>query len=74
MSELDSMFLVSGVRLICMGMVVQLATVEQERNTTILKVIKKEGALRHLSEMLQKVQDELEKARTSREQDAAALS
>jgi hypothetical protein len=60
MSELDSMFLVSGVRLICMGMVVQLATVEQERNTTILKVIKKEGALRHLSEMLQKVQDELE--------------
>jgi hypothetical protein len=55
-------------------MVVQLATVEHERNTTILNVIKKEGALRHLSEMLQKVQDELEKARTSREQDAAALS
>jgi hypothetical protein len=60
MSELDSMFLVLGVRLICTGMVVQLATVEHERNTTILKVIKKEGALRHLSEMLQKVQDELE--------------
>jgi hypothetical protein len=50
MSELDSMFLVSGVRLIRTGMVVQLATVKQERNVAILKVIEKEGALRRLSE------------------------
>jgi hypothetical protein len=74
MSELDSMFLVAGVRLIRTGMVVQLATVKQERNAAILKVIKKEGALRRLSEQLQKVQAELEQVRASREQYAAALS
>jgi DNA repair exonuclease SbcCD ATPase subunit len=74
MSELDLMFLVVGVCLIRTGMVVQLATVKQERNAAILKVIEKEGALRRLSEQLQKVQAELEQVRASREQDAAALS
>jgi predicted unusual protein kinase regulating ubiquinone biosynthesis (AarF/ABC1/UbiB family) len=68
------MFLVAGARLIRTGMVVQLATVKQERNANILKVIKKEGALRRLSELLQKVQAELEQVRASREQDTTALS
>jgi hypothetical protein len=66
MSKLDSMFLVAGVRLIRTGMVVQLATVKQERNSTILKVIEKEGALMRLSE--------LEQVRASQEQDATTLS
>jgi hypothetical protein len=39
--------------LIRAGMVVQLATVKQERNTAILKVIEKEDAIRHSSEQLQ---------------------
>jgi hypothetical protein len=55
-------------------MVVQLAAVKQERNAAILRVIEKEGALRCLSEQLQKVQAELEHARASREQEATALS
>jgi hypothetical protein len=55
-------------------MVVRLATVKQERNANILKVIEKEGALRLLLELLQKVQAEMEQGRASRVQDAAALS
>jgi chromosome segregation ATPase len=74
LSGLDSMSLVAGLRLIRTGMVVQLATVKQERNAAILRVIEKEGALRRLSEQLQKVQAELEQTRASREQDVAALS
>jgi ATP-dependent Lon protease len=54
-------------------MVVQLATVKQERNAAILKVIEKDGVLKFLSEQLQKIQTELEQVRASREQDAAAL-
>jgi septal ring factor EnvC (AmiA/AmiB activator) len=74
MLGLDSMFLVAGLRLTHTGMVVQLAMVKQELNAAILRVIKMEGALRRLSEQLQKVQAELEQARASREQEAAALS
>jgi hypothetical protein len=55
-------------------MVVQLATVKQERNAAILKVIEKDGVLKRLSEQLQKVQTELEQVRASREQDVAALN
>jgi DNA repair exonuclease SbcCD ATPase subunit len=55
-------------------MVVQLATVKQERNTAILKVIEKDGVLKRLSEQLQKIQTELEQVRASREQDAATLN
>jgi hypothetical protein len=44
---------VAGVRTIRVGMVVQLATVKQKRNTAILKVIEKEGAIRRSSEQLQ---------------------
>jgi F420-dependent methylenetetrahydromethanopterin dehydrogenase len=55
-------------------MVVRLATVKQERNANILKVIEKEGALRLLLELLQKVQADMEQGRASRVQDAAALS
>jgi hypothetical protein len=35
------------------GMVVQLATIKQERNATILKVIEKDSVLKRLSEQLQ---------------------
>jgi hypothetical protein len=45
--------LVAGLRLIRVGMVVQLATVKQERNAAILKVIEKNGVLKHLSKQLQ---------------------
>jgi hypothetical protein len=55
-------------------MVVQLATVKQERNAAILKVIEKDGVIKRLSEQLQKVQTELEQVRASREQDVAALN
>jgi hypothetical protein len=47
------MTLVAGSRVIRAGMVVQLATVKQERNTAILKVIEKDGVLKRLSEQLQ---------------------
>jgi hypothetical protein len=40
------MTLVAGSRVIRAGMVVQLATVKQERNVTILKVIEKDGVLK----------------------------
>jgi DNA repair exonuclease SbcCD ATPase subunit len=74
MSELDSLFLVAGVHLIHTGMVVQLATVKQEQNAAIRKVIEKEDALRRLSEQLQKVHAEMEQVQASREQDTTALS
>jgi hypothetical protein len=48
--KLDLMSLVAGLRLIHAGMVVQLATVKQERNTAILKVIEKDGVLKRSSE------------------------
>jgi hypothetical protein len=41
------------MRMIRAGMVVQLATVKQERNDAILKVIEKDGAIKHSSEQLQ---------------------
>jgi hypothetical protein len=44
------MTLVAGSRMIRMGMVVQLATVKQERNAAILKVIEKDGVLKCFSE------------------------
>jgi hypothetical protein len=47
------MTLAAGSRVIRMGMVVQLATVKQERNTAILKVIEKDGVLKRLLEQLQ---------------------
>jgi hypothetical protein len=47
------MTLVAGSRVIHAGMVVQLATIKQERNATILKVIEKDGVLKRLSEQLQ---------------------
>jgi hypothetical protein len=47
------MTLAAGSRVIRMRMVVQLATVKQERNTAILKVIEKDGVLKRLLEQLQ---------------------
>jgi hypothetical protein len=46
------MILVAGSRVIRVGMVVQLATVKQERNAAIFIVIEKDGVLKHLSEQL----------------------
>jgi hypothetical protein len=46
------MTLVAGSRVIRAGMVVQLATVKQERNAAILKVIEKDGVLKRSSEQL----------------------
>jgi hypothetical protein len=37
------------------GMVVQLATVKQERNAAILNIIEKDGVLKRLSEQLHNV-------------------
>jgi hypothetical protein len=45
--------MVAGARVIRDEMVVKLAVVKQERNTAILKVIEKEGAIRSSSEQLQ---------------------
>jgi hypothetical protein len=47
------MTLAAGSRVIRAGMVVQLATVKQERNAAILKVIEKDGVLKRSSEQLQ---------------------
>jgi hypothetical protein len=47
------MSLIAGLRLIRVGMVVQLATVKQERNTVILRVIEKDGVLKRSSGQLQ---------------------
>jgi hypothetical protein len=47
------MNLVARSRVIRVGMVVQLATVKQERNAAILKVIEKDDVLKRLSEQLQ---------------------
>jgi hypothetical protein len=44
---------VAGLRVIHVGMVVQLATIKQEENAAILKVIEKDGVLKHSSEQLQ---------------------
>jgi hypothetical protein len=44
------MTLDAGSRMIRAKMVVQLATVKQERNVAILKVIEKDGVLKRLSE------------------------
>jgi hypothetical protein len=44
---------VAGARLIRAEMAVQLATVKQERNAAILKVIEKEDAIRRSSDQLQ---------------------
>jgi DNA repair exonuclease SbcCD ATPase subunit len=74
LSRLDLMTLVAGSRVIRAGMVVQLVTVKQERNVAILKVIEQDGALKRLSEQLQKIQTELEQVHTSREQDVTALN
>jgi hypothetical protein len=49
----DLMTLVAGLHVIHAGMVVQLATVKQERNVAILKVIEKDGVLKCSSEQLQ---------------------
>jgi chromosome segregation ATPase len=73
LSRLDLMTLVAGSRVIRAGMVVQLATVKQKRNTAILKVIEKDGALKRLSEQLQKIQTELDQVRAAREQDTSDL-
>jgi hypothetical protein len=47
------MTFVAGSRVIRAGMVVQLATVKQERNAAILKVIEKDGVLKRSLEQLQ---------------------
>jgi hypothetical protein len=52
LSGLDSVTLVAGSHVIRAGMVVQLATVKQEQNAAILKVIEKDGILKRLSEQL----------------------
>jgi hypothetical protein len=52
LSRLDLMILVAGSRMIRAGMVAQLATVKQERNAAILKVIEKDGVLKRLLEQL----------------------
>jgi hypothetical protein len=44
---------VAGARVIRAGMTTKLAEVKQELNTTILKVIEKDGAIRRLLEQLQ---------------------
>jgi hypothetical protein len=49
----DLMTFVAGSRVIRAGMVVQLATVKQERNAAILKVIEKDGVLKRSLEQLQ---------------------
>jgi hypothetical protein len=43
----------AGSRVIRAGMVVQLATIKQERNVGILKVIEKDGVIKRSSEQLQ---------------------
>jgi hypothetical protein len=53
LSGLDLMTLVAGSRVICAGMVVQLAMVKQEQNAAILKVIEKDGVLKCSSEQPQ---------------------
>jgi hypothetical protein len=49
----DLLVVVAGVRVIRAGMVTKLAEVKPERSAALLKVIVKEGAIRHLSEQLQ---------------------
>jgi hypothetical protein len=49
LSRLDLVTLVAGSRVIRAGMVAQLATVKQERNTTVLKVIEKDSVLKRLA-------------------------
>jgi hypothetical protein len=44
------MTVVAGPRVIRAGMVAQMATVKQERNVAVLKVIEKDGVLKCLSE------------------------
>jgi hypothetical protein len=46
---------VAGSRVIRVGTVVQLATVKQEQNAAILKVIEKDGVLKCSAEQLQSV-------------------
>jgi hypothetical protein len=53
LSKLNLMSLIAGLRLIRARMVVQLATVKQERNAAILRVIEKNGVLKRSSEQLQ---------------------
>jgi hypothetical protein len=45
--------MVAGARVIRAEMVTMLAEEKQERNTVLLKVIEKEGAIGHLSKQLQ---------------------
>jgi hypothetical protein len=47
------MTMVAGSRMIRAGMVARLATVKQERNAAVLKVIDKDGILKRLLEQLQ---------------------
>jgi hypothetical protein len=44
--------MVAGARVIRAGMVEKLAAVKKERNSAVLKVIEKEGAIGRLSEQL----------------------
>jgi hypothetical protein len=50
LSRLDLKILVARSHVIRAGLVVQLATVKQEQNDAILKVIEKDGVLKCLSE------------------------
>jgi hypothetical protein len=52
-SHPDLLVVVAGARVIRVGMVTKLAEVKKERNTALLKVIEKEGAIGRLSEQLQ---------------------
>jgi hypothetical protein len=49
LSELDLVTMVAVPRMIRAGMVARLATVKQERNTAVLKVIEKDGVCRCLN-------------------------
>jgi hypothetical protein len=52
-SHPDVLGVVVGARVIHVRMVTKLAEVKQEQNASLLKVIKKEGAIGRLSEQLQ---------------------
>jgi hypothetical protein len=52
LTGLDLMTLAAGSLVIRTAMVVQLATVKQQRNAAILKVIEKDGVLKRLLEQL----------------------
>jgi hypothetical protein len=53
LSRSDLLVVVAGARVIRAGMTTKLTDAKQEWNTTLLKVIEKDGAIGRLSEQLQ---------------------